>query len=289
MAAHRCGCCDGAHQTLECLCLASNLHGTYQLIEMMMWGHDQGRHYYDEWGQFFADTSRSNVITAITNSSRDADWRSLEIEKQALKFLPGSCKEKGLLERLETVLKMMPPDCEQYQHVDATYKVLSAYRLEKGENESDEKEVHSLPRPVRFHEVNNSDEINEKEVHSLPRPVGSQSEPTATNSDESDERCSICLDDFGCAGESVAKLGCGHSFHVHCITAWYMKQKFNCPNCRAVDEKIANVVRDSLIHYIPLPPLEDGDLTYDDVDIEIYVSYRDGSGDVNGNAASAEL
>lgn len=44
--------------------------------------------------------------------------------------------------------------------------------------------------------------------------------------------CPICLDAIT-ASTGVVTTSCGHSFHFSCISAWYAKNKSNCPCCRA--------------------------------------------------------
>ena len=47
-----------------------------------------------------------------------------------------------------------------------------------------------------------------------------------------DDKCSICLEDFdfGDNNEVVKTLGCSHYFHENCLKQWlFIKQ--NCPNC----------------------------------------------------------
>lgn len=51
--------------------------------------------------------------------------------------------------------------------------------------------------------------------------------------------CSICLDPvLACvAGRSVAKLQCGHEFHLDCIgSAFNAKGAMQCPNCRKIEK-----------------------------------------------------
>lgn len=54
-----------------------------------------------------------------------------------------------------------------------------------------------------------------------------------------DAACSICLDPVaGRAGcRSVAKLQCGHEFHLDCIgSAFNAKGAMQCPNCRKIEK-----------------------------------------------------
>jgi hypothetical protein len=54
-----------------------------------------------------------------------------------------------------------------------------------------------------------------------------------------DTQCAICFD-FFCKGQTVAKLSCGHIFHVRCNNAektsglhgWFVLGKPECPCCR---------------------------------------------------------
>ncbi|KAL6646263.1 hypothetical protein ACP70R_017871 [Stipagrostis hirtigluma subsp. patula] len=51
--------------------------------------------------------------------------------------------------------------------------------------------------------------------------------------------CSICLDPVVCrgGGRSVAKLQCGHEFHLDCIgSAFNAKGAMQCPNCRKIEK-----------------------------------------------------
>ncbi|KAJ7542181.1 hypothetical protein O6H91_10G093600 [Diphasiastrum complanatum] len=50
--------------------------------------------------------------------------------------------------------------------------------------------------------------------------------------------CSVCLDAVKDVGErSIAKLKCGHHFHLDCIgSAFNAKGSMQCPNCRSVEE-----------------------------------------------------
>uniref|UniRef100_A0A0D9XA98 RING-type domain-containing protein n=1 Tax=Leersia perrieri TaxID=77586 RepID=A0A0D9XA98_9ORYZ len=51
--------------------------------------------------------------------------------------------------------------------------------------------------------------------------------------------CSICLDPVvvGAGGRSVAKLQCGHEFHLDCIgSAFNAKGAMQCPNCRKIEK-----------------------------------------------------
>ncbi|KAL6900963.1 hypothetical protein ACP4OV_005639 [Aristida adscensionis] len=51
--------------------------------------------------------------------------------------------------------------------------------------------------------------------------------------------CSICLDPVVCrgGGRSVAKLQCGHEFHLDCIgSAFNAKGTMQCPNCRKIEK-----------------------------------------------------
>ncbi|KAM0890333.1 hypothetical protein ACQ4PT_027139 [Festuca glaucescens] len=51
-----------------------------------------------------------------------------------------------------------------------------------------------------------------------------------------DAACSICLDPVG-GGRSVAKLQCGHEFHLDCIgSAFNAKGAMQCPNCRKIEK-----------------------------------------------------
>jgi hypothetical protein len=45
-----------------------------------------------------------------------------------------------------------------------------------------------------------------------------------------DTECTICFDDV--TATTGGSLVCGHSFHKHCITKWFLTKQFSCPNCR---------------------------------------------------------
>ena len=49
---------------------------------------------------------------------------------------------------------------------------------------------------------------------------------------ESGVTCSICTEDIELASPEC-KLGCGHCFHMACITEWF-KMAATCPNCRQI-------------------------------------------------------
>jgi hypothetical protein len=54
--------------------------------------------------------------------------------------------------------------------------------------------------------------------------------------------CAICFEDMTVAtGHSV--LGCGHTFHLRCIVAWFQEQECasSCPCCRCVVGELDNV------------------------------------------------
>ncbi|OAY70594.1 E3 ubiquitin-protein ligase MBR2 [Ananas comosus] len=53
---------------------------------------------------------------------------------------------------------------------------------------------------------------------------------------EKDHKCSICQVEYQ-ANDETGRLGCGHSYHVHCIKQW-LSQKNACPLCKtAVHDK----------------------------------------------------
>ena len=86
---------------------------------------------------------------------------------------------------------------------------------------------------------------------------------------ESEEVCPICLDVFGNANTNTARevLGCGHSFHAHCIlTAFQSAATTACPLCRgsisdgpvaveweAIKDRADAVMRHSVLHELFLP------------------------------------
>ncbi|MCD7461043.1 RING finger protein 24 [Datura stramonium] len=47
---------------------------------------------------------------------------------------------------------------------------------------------------------------------------------------ESKECCCICLDEYS-EGEEIAKIDCGHLYHVGCIREW-INRKDTCPICK---------------------------------------------------------
>lgn len=46
-----------------------------------------------------------------------------------------------------------------------------------------------------------------------------------------DRECVICTEQFRVDGPDITKLGCGHPFHVRCVSEW-AKVKKTCPTCR---------------------------------------------------------
>lgn len=66
---------------------------------------------------------------------------------------------------------------------------------------------------------------------------------TLENCINSDDSCSICIDDFK-TGDAVT-LKCGHTFHKECITKWFFINNnrncdSKCPNCNFVFYKFKN-------------------------------------------------
>ncbi|MCD9644378.1 RING finger protein 24 [Datura stramonium] len=49
---------------------------------------------------------------------------------------------------------------------------------------------------------------------------------------ESKEHCCLCLVDY-CDGEDLAKIDCGHVYHIDCIKEW-IKLKNSCPICKRI-------------------------------------------------------
>jgi hypothetical protein len=47
-----------------------------------------------------------------------------------------------------------------------------------------------------------------------------------------DCECSICMSDEN--DNDKGTLPCGHTFHNHCITQWFLSSKNTCPNCRHI-------------------------------------------------------
>ncbi|XP_022994273.1 E3 ubiquitin-protein ligase MBR2-like isoform X1 [Cucurbita maxima] len=45
-----------------------------------------------------------------------------------------------------------------------------------------------------------------------------------------DRKCSICQEDYE-PDDEMGRLGCGHSYHIHCIKQW-LAQKNTCPVCK---------------------------------------------------------
>ena len=45
------------------------------------------------------------------------------------------------------------------------------------------------------------------------------------------EKCNICLDDMG-LGDDVLKLDCDHLYHYNCINEYLTKYNYKCPCCR---------------------------------------------------------
>lgn len=52
---------------------------------------------------------------------------------------------------------------------------------------------------------------------------------------EAEKSCSICQEEFE-ASEEMGRLGCGHSYHVHCIKQW-LSRKNACPVCKIAVSK----------------------------------------------------
>eukprot|EP00249_Psilotum_nudum_P016742 c25969_g1_i3 orf=546-1118(+) len=52
------------------------------------------------------------------------------------------------------------------------------------------------------------------------------------------QSCSVCLEPVSDGGErSMAKLKCGHHFHLDCIgSAFNVKGTMQCPNCRHIED-----------------------------------------------------
>lgn len=55
----------------------------------------------------------------------------------------------------------------------------------------------------------------------------------AVDSNQSESRCSICLDEMNEHG-GCTTLECGHQFHVNCIVSWFRRGPSTCPMCRSV-------------------------------------------------------
>tara|TARA_Y100000389_G_scaffold163976_2_gene167497 strand:+ start:5003 stop:5494 length:492 start_codon:yes stop_codon:yes gene_type:complete len=55
--------------------------------------------------------------------------------------------------------------------------------------------------------------------------------------EEAEETCSICLNDFNNEEQHHCLDECNHKFHTKCIVSWFRKAS-TCPNCRdnSVDE-----------------------------------------------------
>ena len=51
------------------------------------------------------------------------------------------------------------------------------------------------------------------------------------------ENCVICQDNFESNGPDFTRLGCGHTFHIECVTKWTDVNN-TCPTCRT---RIGNV------------------------------------------------
>ncbi|KAG8087813.1 hypothetical protein GUJ93_ZPchr0010g7730 [Zizania palustris] len=71
---------------------------------------------------------------------------------------------------------------------------------------------------------------------SSPSPLPPR-ETTATEAGGGGAACSICLDPVVAVARSVAKLQCGHEFHLDCIgSAFNAKGAMQCPNCRKIEK-----------------------------------------------------
>ncbi|KAK4338941.1 hypothetical protein RND71_040403 [Anisodus tanguticus] len=64
------------------------------------------------------------------------------------------------------------------------------------------------------------------------------SEHSFSNDNMNASRCSICLEDVtDNNGRSIAKLHCGHLFHLDCIGSEFnVRGLMRCPNCREVED-----------------------------------------------------
>ncbi|XP_020597110.1 probable E3 ubiquitin-protein ligase RHG1A [Phalaenopsis equestris] len=54
-------------------------------------------------------------------------------------------------------------------------------------------------------------------------------------STDMERKCSICQEEYE-AEDEVGKLGCGHSYHIHCVRKWLL-QKNTCPVCKTAVSK----------------------------------------------------
>lgn len=66
--------------------------------------------------------------------------------------------------------------------------------------------------------------VQRDSVDQLPRVAAKTLEAGAT--------CGVCLSEFELT-ERAAKLPCGHTFHVKCISKWLTQFKNTCPLCSA--------------------------------------------------------
>ena len=55
---------------------------------------------------------------------------------------------------------------------------------------------------------------------------------TTMKTNEKDDTCAICLDNF--SQKDVRNLKCNHVFHTICINQWEKKGMTTCPVCRDV-------------------------------------------------------
>ena len=77
--------------------------------------------------------------------------------------------------------------------------------------------------------------------HDIPifQPLGKKIE----NSEEEQERCTICLSDYE-AQEKMRRLPCFHQFHQVCVDKWLHQTK-KCPICRIDIESTRSFIKES--------------------------------------------
>ncbi|KAL7099286.1 hypothetical protein ACP275_09G073900 [Erythranthe tilingii] len=76
-----------------------------------------------------------------------------------------------------------------------------------------------------------ADELSEERIVKNLRTRASSMEIDAVDYEQ--EVCVVCLDGlFGETEKVIATLGCGHVYHVECITNWLLR-KNECPMCKS--------------------------------------------------------
>lgn len=87
--------------------------------------------------------------------------------------------------------------------------------------------VRSIPKTLGFYSP-----ITTAQFFELIETENPTSHYNSVMNDPSEE-CSVCLSSFE-DGEEIRKVKqCNHSFHKHCLNAWFRHDRTTCPLCRA--------------------------------------------------------